>query len=194
MRVRLLALPDFPMRPAIALILLAVCAGALADQHLHGDAAAPDPSQGCDTYTWNMAREFQLLTATPWSLQALRTPDDDARWTPLDRRLEVMLAPATEVELLAPPQHTEDAVQGHAGLMLLLVPRPSSYRISSNQRVWIEVIGPQGPVQSTRFEMRTGCEKLVKSVVFPLQPDTRYWLQVSGSPVPDPVLLITLDR
>jgi hypothetical protein len=182
------------MRPAIALIFLAACAGAWADQHGHGDAAVPDPAQGCDTYTWNMAREFQLLSATPWALQALKARDDGARWTPLDRRLEMTLVPEAEVELLAQPERAHDSAQSYAGLMLLLVPRSSSYRISSNQRVWIEVIGPDGPVRSSKFQMRTGCEKLVKTVVFPLEPETRYWLQVSGSPVPDPVVLITLDR
>lgn len=180
------------MRPAIALILLAMSAGAWAEQQ--GDTAGSDAAQGCDTYTWNMAREFQLLKATPWALQALKARDGQARFTPLDRRLEMTLAPQAQVELLAQPRGAHDSAQAYAGLTLLLVPRPASYRISSNQRLWIEVIGPQGPVPSSKFEMRTGCEKLVKSVVFELQPDTQYWLQVSGSPVPDPVLLITLDR
>lgn len=180
------------MRPALASIVFAVCTSAWADQHLHGDAA--DPGQGCDSYTWNMTREFQLLSATPWPLKALKARDEDARWTPLDRRLELTLAPAAEVELAAQAKSAQGAAPGYAGLMLLLVPRPSSYRISSNHRPWIEVIGPDGPVQSSKFQMRTGCQRLVKSVVFALEPDTRYWLQVSGSPVPDPVLLITLDR
>jgi hypothetical protein len=49
-------------------------------------------------------------------------------------------------------------------------------------------------VTSSKFEMQTGCDKLVKSVAFRLEQDTDYWLQLSGSLAPEPMLLITLDR
>jgi hypothetical protein len=42
--------------------------------------------------------------------------------------------------------------------------------------------------------MQPGCDKLHKSVAFRLEPDVDYWIQISGSPTANAVLLITLDR
>ena len=77
---------------------------------------------------------------------------------------------------------------------VLYVPRRATYRISSDQRLWIDVVGPAGVVESSKFAMQTGCAKLVKSVAFTLDPEIGYWIQLTGSPVREPMLLITLDR
>jgi hypothetical protein len=157
-------------------------------------AAEPDASGGCDDYKWDMTREMFLLGTAPIALTALKAPAEEARFTPLDRRLQVGLHVAGEVKLLAPPGRAHDAAESHAGLMLLHVPRTATYRISSDQRLWIDVVGPDGPVDSSKFAMQTGCAKLVKSVAFKLDPEIGYWIQLTGSPVREPVLLITLDR
>ena len=151
-------------------------------------------SGGCADYAWDMKREFFLLGAPPLSVDTLAEPAEDARFTPLDRPILAGLRPQAEVKLLAQPGRDHGAAAKHAGLMRLVVPRVSTYRISSDQRLWIEVIGPQGAVKSSKFEMQTGCDKLVKSVAFRLEQDTTYWLQLAGSPVREPMLLITLDR
>jgi len=179
-----------PMRSVFAFVLLIASVCAPADER----APESDMQGGCDTYKWNMTREFNLLHATPWMLTAQQARDDEARWTPLDRRLELTLAPQAQVRLLTQPGRSHDATSSYAGLLKVIVPRTSTYRISANQRLWIEVVGPDGVVKSSKFQMRTGCDKLVKSVAFALEPDVVYWVQLTGSPVPDPVLLITLDR
>ena len=74
------------------------------------------------------------------------------------------------------------------------MPRSGTYRVSANQRLWIEVVGPSEAVTSTKFTMQMGCEALRKSVVFPLEPETDYWIELSGSPTADPALLVTPDR
>jgi hypothetical protein len=107
--------------------------------------------------------------------------------------LQVNLHPQ-RMALLAPPGRAHDAAASHAGLMLLYVPRSGAYRISSDQRLWIDVVGPDGVVKSSRFAMQTGCVKLVKSVAFRLEPEIGYWIQLTGSLVRAPMLLITLDR
>jgi len=42
--------------------------------------------------------------------------------------------------------------------------------------------------------MQPGCDKLHKSVAFRLEPETDYWIQLSGSPAAQAVLLITPDH
>jgi hypothetical protein len=169
-------------------ILLCTVASAAEDhsQHQQGDG-------GCDAFPWDMSREFNLLRATPIAANALGTIDGEAKYAPLDRRLDVTLRPAADVKLLAEPGRAHGA-DTYAGLLKLRLPRTSSYRISSDQRLWIDVIGPDGVVKSTKFAMQPGCDKLHKSVAFRLEPDIDYWIQISGGPTPNPILLITLDR
>lgn len=155
-------------------------------QHQQGDG-------GCDAFPWDMSRELNLLRTTPISATALSTIDGEAKYSPLDRRLDLTLRPAADVKLLAEPGRSHGA-DTYAGLLKLRLPRSSSYRISSDQRLWIDVIGPDGLVKSTKFAMQPGCDKLHKSVAFRLEPDIDYWIQISGSPTPNPVLLVTLDR
>lgn len=160
-------------------------------------AAAAQPAAGgsaCDQYEWNMNREFSLLAGSPIALSALEERDEEARFTPLDRPLQLALQPGSEVKLLAQPGRSHDVAQSFAGLMPLSVPRASLYRISSNRRLWIDVIGPQGVVPSSKFAMQPDCDKLVKSVAFRLEPGTTYWIQLTGSPAREATLLVTLDR
>jgi hypothetical protein len=147
----------------------------------------------CTGFAWDMARELNLLRGTPTALAAVPQQTADARDTPLDRRIDLKLAPNGEVKLLTKPQH-EPAADSYSGLLRLKVPRISTYRISTDQRLWVEVIGPEGRVKSSKFTMAPGCTQIHKSVAFPLQPDTEYWIQLSGSAAPGPVLLITLDH
>jgi hypothetical protein len=175
------------MRITIFLFALLCTGAALADDK---PAATQDP---CEAFAWNMARELNLLRSTPIALNALTQQSSEVRETPLDHRLDLKLAANSEVKLLAKPRH-EPAADSYSGLLLLKVPRISTYRISTDQPLWMEVVGPDGAVQSTKFAMGSGCKVLHKSVAFRLQPDTEYWIQLSGSAVPNPVLLITLDR
>ena len=178
------------MKLLVTLVLLlggAVAYGAEDhSQHQQGDG-------GCDAFPWDMSRELNLLRATPVAADALTTIDEKAKSSPLDRRLDLTLRPAADVKLLAQPGRVHGA-DTYAGLLKVRLPRASSYRISSDQRLWIDVVGPGGVVKSTKFAMQPGCNRLHKSVAFRLEPDIDYWIQISGSPAPDPILLITLDR
>ena len=140
-----------------------------------------------------MAQELSLLAGAPIKLDALAAQTPEARPTPTDRPLELELQPMADLSLLVKPGR-EHAADSFGGLLKLVVPRAASYRISSNRRLWIDVVGPEGVVRSSKFAMARDCGKLAKSVAFGLEPDTDYWIQLAGSPTRDAVLLITLDR
>jgi hypothetical protein len=61
------------MRHIFAVVLLIASIHASADQKTPAEWAESHRPGGCDTYTWNMVREFNLLSATPWALQAQLT-------------------------------------------------------------------------------------------------------------------------
>jgi hypothetical protein len=140
-----------------------------------------------------MTREFELLRAPPIALTALAAADPQARTAPLAQRLDLTLLPSRQVKLQVAPRR-EPALDSFAGVLKLRVPRAGAYRVSASQRLWIELVGPAGVVKSSRFAMQAGCEALRKSVSFPLEADTDYWVELSGSPATDPVLVITPDR
>lgn len=181
---------EVPMNLLVALFFLLCCAVAVGaenhSQHQQGDGA-------CAAFPWDMSRELDLLRAPSIAVNALTMIDGEAKYSPLDRRLDLTLRPAADVKLVAEPGRSHGA-DTYAGLLKLRLPRTSTYRISSDQRLWIDVIGPDGVVKSTKFAMQPGCNRLHKSVAFRLEPDIDYWIQISGSPAPDPILLITLDR
>ena len=175
----------------IVLTLLALCLVTLpARAEERGPAHPPG---GCESYSWDMNRELQLVGAFPIAITAHRDPNEEGRWTPLDRHLDTQLRPMAEVSLMATP-HGEHGTGGFGGLIPLELPRQDIYRISTDQHLWIDVIGPDGLVEASKFEMRPGCEKLIKSVAFKLLPGVQYWVQLSGSSSPQATVMITLDR
>ncbi len=170
----------------VSALLLSTSTAALAADHQHvvGD---------CAVFSWNMAREFELLRAAPVALPAIPAADPEARLAPLERRLDLALLPSKQVRLQVAPRR-EPAPDSYAGILKLRVNRAGTYRVSASQRLWIELVGPAGVVKSSKFAMQAGCESLRKSVAFALDPETDYWIELSGSPTSDPVLLITPDR
>lgn len=174
--------------PALLCFLVIGAAAAADDHSMHQES-----QDGCAAFSWNMGREFSLLLATPFAMEGLAVQDAEAKYVPLDRRIDLKLKPAAEVKLLTPPGR-EPGANSFAGLLQAHFPRTSTYRVSTDQRLWIDVIGPGGVVKSSKFEMQAGCDKLRKSVAFRLEPEVDYWIQISGSPTPTAILLITLDR
>jgi hypothetical protein len=169
-----------------AALLLSTSATALAADHKHA-------AEECGHFSWNMTREFELLRAAPFPLAAHAGVDLEAGLVSLEQRLDLRLLPSKQVKLQVAPRR-EPAPDSFAGLLKLRVKAAGTYRVSASQRLWIEVVGPAGVVKSSKFAMEAGCESLRKSVAFPLEPETDYWIELSGSPTPDPVLLITPDR
>jgi hypothetical protein len=140
-----------------------------------------------------MTRELGLLKAPPSAVTALAGVVPDAHPVPLEQRLDVALLPTKQVKLEVPPRR-ESAPDTHAGLVRIRVPRTSGYRVSASERLWIEVMGPAGAVSSTKFTMSGSCPMLRKSVVFPLEGETDYWIQLSGSPTATAIILVTPDH
>ncbi len=159
---------------------------AAADDHL-GDQG------GCDKYPWDMNREWSLMITDQFPLKSYAVADPEARYIPLDRRVLFALHPSDQVKL---PAATEKKHAGstYAGMARIQLPFQKKYRISSNKPVWIDVVGPNGIVPATKFAMMMGCEKLVKTVIFKLENEVDYWLQITGSADAQVELLVTLDR
>lgn len=158
--------------------------------------AAEDAAHGkgdCDSYPWEMNREWAFMITDPIPFQALATRAEEARFMPMDRRVRMTLQPVGKVTLAAAPEKTFDDAT-HAGLALMRVPFGKRYRISTSRPVWVDIVGPNGPVTPGKFAMALDCKYLVKTVIFKLDIETDYWLQITGSRDDTVEVVITLDR
>lgn len=158
--------------------------------------AAEDASHGrgdCDSFPWEMNREWAFMITDPIPFQALPTRAEEARFMPMDRRVRMSLNPAEKVTLTTPPDKSFEGAT-HAGLALMRVPFGKRYRISTSKPVWIDIVGPNGPVPAGKFAMALDCKHLVKTVIFKLDIETDYWLQITGSKEAAVDVVVTLDR
>ncbi len=136
----------------------------------------------------------------PEALAAWSKPPTPARAAPAagaaqpelvpDQPLDLQLRPAAEVTLPNPPGQVRKADNAHAGLVSVRIPAEGRWRIAASAPVWIDVIGPAGPVASTAHGRMAPCTSLRKVVEFPLPAGT--WLvQLSGNPGPDLRLMLS---
>ena len=174
------------MRILVLVWLMLMSALAVADDNAHDQG-------GCDKYPWDMNREWSLMVTDPIPFKSATAIDPEAHETPKDRRMHYALHPVDQVKLGVPSDKAESG-KTYAGMSPLHVPFSTRFRVSSSKPVWIDVVGPNGALPAAKFAMRLGCERLVKTVVFKLDIDTDYWLQITGSKDPMVELLITMDR
>ena len=102
----------------------------------------------------------------------------------------VRLSPAPDVELPSPPGQARTPEAAHAGLLKLTLPRAGIWRVSASEPVWIDVIGPDGPVASSGHGRMAPCTSIRKVVEFPL-PAGGHVVQLSGNPGPDLMVMLS---
>lgn len=171
---------------AIVFSLLFPAVALAADDTAHG-------AGGCDSYPWDMNREWSIMITDPVPFQALEVRAEETRFMPMDRRVRFSMHAADKVKLAATPDKEAEGVS-FAGLAPLRVPFGKRYRISTNKPVWIDIVGPNGPVAAGKFAMAMACKTLVKTVIFKLDIETDYWLQITGSKEESVEMVVTLDR
>lgn len=170
---------------AVALLLSTVLAHA-AEDGAHGKG-------GCDSFPWDMNREWAFMITDPIPFTSSAGRVEDARYLPMDRRVHFKLHPADKVNLATAPEKSFEG-STYAGMAPMRVPFGKRYRISTTKPVWVDVVGPAGPVAAGKFAMAMDCDMLVKTVMFKLDIETEYWVQITGSRDDNVDVVVTLDR
>lgn len=109
---------------------------------------------------------------------------------PAGAPVAVTLHPSGEVALRQPPERERKPANLHAGLSTVDVPKAGTWRLSASTGLWVDVIGPEGVVESTAFGALAPCTSIRKVVEFPLGPG-RHTLQLSGNPGPATRLMLS---
>lgn len=145
-----------------------------------GGAMADDIAAACRAPGWDMSRELAAFRGVAPSLSAGGSPEHSPAIA-LARVYSVRLRPQSEVRFLRPPGKASELPSPLAGLARFSVTADGKYRVTVDSALWIDVVAPQGIVQSSAFNGWHQCSLFRKSVEYILKAVTPLVLQLSGA-------------
>jgi len=165
--------------------LLCVAASAPAQQ------SAAHTEEGCDAYTWDLAREFSALKSPATLLAASADPRVNPVRLEEGKHFAATLLPQGSVAFVAPPARQRKTENPTAGLLFFKSSLAGRYRVSLSSRHWIDVLDGGKSIDSRSHQARGGCEALRKSVEFELPAHRDLVLQLSGDSAATVAVLVT---
>ncbi|UIJ44610.1 hypothetical protein LZK98_16325 [Sphingomonas cannabina] len=129
-----------------------------------------------------------------WTTPAARTVSTNDRVLPIavGQAVRLTLAPGSEVAFARAPEKAP-AAGSFAGLVALEVPKAGRYRVALGGPAWIDLVRDGAPLASAAHGHGPACTGIRKIVDFDLQPG-HYFLQLSGSPAAEVVLMVAGPR
>ena len=172
--------------------------------HTHSPAGAED----CAKLSLALQTVIGAMDGEGLRIEAVPKPESTLAVEPGIHKLEVVLRPLSEVELVGKEHLSQEMRQRDdvtaantkqsgkveslfGGFIRLTIPKDGLYRISADAPVWINVIDGNHPIERVRVAPRLHCGRIHKSLGFPLQREKSYWLELSGSTRSDVALLVT---
>ncbi|MEJ0085538.1 MAG: hypothetical protein WDO72_07645 [Pseudomonadota bacterium] len=160
--------------------ILSLCSALCVAAPASADEPAPQTGQGCDSFTWNLAREFAALKKPAMLLAASADPKVNPVRLEESQHVTATLVPQGSVSFAAPPARQRKSENATAGLLFFKTGGAGRYRISLTSRHWIDVLDGRKAIDSVAHEGRGGCELLHKVVEFELPANRDLVLQLSG--------------
>lgn len=157
--------------------LIVRCAGLL----LLATVAHSHTTEGCSTYTWDLARELAALEAPGTSIVARSNPTGRKRWLNAGERYDATLVPQPEVRFVMPPGRARALASPAGGLLFFRSGKAGRYRVSLSTHHWIDLVDGRKPIVSIAHEGRSGCASLHKVVEFELPARRAITIQLSGA-------------
>lgn len=163
--------------PLLAAVLCLALRPAPAAPPPSAPPAADDP---CAGFKWDVGRERALFAGTPQSVSGA-TDAAAAPAVALDRLYEMQLVPQAEVAFAAPPGRRNRPADARAGMAVVHIVTPGTYRISLDAPVWVDVVAKDGLIKAEDFQGAHGCQAPHKIVAFELPAAGAYVVQVSAA-------------
>jgi len=155
-----------------------------------GAAAATEVPPGCDTFTWDVSREFAVLQTPSTGITAGSGPDDVVR-IELDTRYQTRLLPRSEVTFAARPGKPMLDEDARSGLLTFQVPADGRYRAAITSGHWIDMVDGGEIVPTIDFQGRHSCPLVHKIVEFDLRAGRDLVLQFAGGNAAEVGVVIT---
>ncbi|MGE0631915.1 MAG: hypothetical protein AB7O96_05880 [Pseudobdellovibrionaceae bacterium] len=144
----------------------------------------------CSAYSVPLKSEFELWKKQSRSLQQ----EDKTAQASIGEKLNLKLVKQTDLQLPSPPE--KSFAKGDlrfAGFFPLSIKEPGDYRVSIGSKVWLDIVSAKTKktIEATSFEMQTKCDSIFKTVLFKLDKNEEYFVQISSSKNPEVDLVIT---
>lgn len=140
---------------------------------------AKEGAGGCDSFTWDVSHELDVLGKPAKALTA-STDGKKPAHLDLDQRYTVKLAPQGTVKFAIKPGKPQLDDGAQAGVFSFHTPKAGKYRVSITTGHWLDVVDGGLLVVSQDFQGQRGCEKVHKIVQFELSGNKDFVLQFSG--------------
>ena len=149
----------------------------------------------CDQYGLDLTREFKSWEKHPQKVSAQPDSENASRLS-LGDKTSVFLQPMHQVSFLSPPPEGKRGFEGtYGGMVRVKAGKKGSYRFCMSTKVWLDVVDPTTgtPLKNRLFEMQTQCDRIFKVVVFDLEPEREYLLQLAFCRSAQMQMLITRE-
>lgn len=173
-------------------MLLALVAAILAIPHAVSATPTHRPMDemhgGCDSFQMQVDAELLAMTGPANGVMAWPAQGEPRGFLQLLTPIAVTLLPRDHVSLTIEAKRPGD----YAGIVAFRVPASGRYRVSLGSSAWVEIVTQNGRIEPTAFEMQSHCPTVFKTIVFSLEADESYWLEVTSA-VQEVNVLLTAD-
>jgi hypothetical protein len=152
-------------------------------------AAAP-ADDACASFKWDVTKERALFSGSAVAVSAGKDIKSAPRVLP-DRLYELKLVPQDQVAFLIAPGKKRPVDGASAGLAVLRIGTPGTYRVSVNIPFWIDVALNGTLLASKDFQGAQGCDAPHKIVEFEFSAAQDFVMQLSGATSPSVRMTVT---
>lgn len=145
----------------------------------------------CEAFTWNLARERELLAQPGISIDAAASAVDSARVIELDRPYLVRLIDRSSALFSATPGKATTVAESTAGVLRLRTVAAGRYRVALSSNHWVDLVQNGRLVPSSGFQGRAGCPSPHKVVEFELPAEAELVLQLSAGTAREVTVLVS---
>jgi hypothetical protein len=124
-------------------------------------------AEGCDGIDWPATQERALFASTPDTVAAGKSESGAPALHP-QALYSITLSPQGQVTFRVPPGGRKPAEGAYAGLAVVHIARPGTYRVSTDQPVRIDLEMGTQTIASTNYMEQPGCSAPHKMVQFTL--------------------------
>ena len=156
-----------------------------------GSAAMPAlADDACAEFKWDVSKERALFAESAVTLAAGKDRISAPAVVP-NRLYRLRLTPQDHVAFVTPPAKKMLTDGAYAGIAVLTVPTPGSYRLAVDIPFWIDVVSDGALVKAKDFQGQQGCSAPHKIVEFELAGAQPFVVQLSGATTESVRLTIT---
>src|ERR1700761_7439604 len=110
----------------------------------------------CMDFKWDVSRERALYAGTPLNLGAAANRAT-APSTTANKLYMLKLAPQEKTEFVVTPGKKNPGIGGYAGMVILQISTPGSYRISIDEPLWVDVVSDGALLTAKDFQSQKAC-------------------------------------